>query len=85
MSRHRRSIASLLPITLLLATTAPQSAVEPNHGVPQPQAGTVAPAFQPIQSALFGIAGSLSNAWADMDNDGDLDFAVSLKSGEVRL
>ena len=28
---------------------------------------------------------SLSNAWGDFDNDGDLDLAVSLGSGEVRL
>lgn len=81
---YRRSIASLLPICLLLAA-APQSAVEPDHGVPIPAAGTISPSFRPVQADLFGIAGSLSNAWGDMDNDGDLDFAVSLKSGEVRL
>jgi len=43
------------------------------------------PAFSAVQKDLFGIVGSLSNAWADIDNDGDLDFAVSLKSGEIRL
>lgn len=43
------------------------------------------PAFTSIQPETFGVAGSLSTAWADFDNDGDLDFAVSLKSGEVRL
>jgi FG-GAP-like repeat/ASPIC and UnbV len=48
------------------------------------QAGT-APAFTSVQPDLFGIAGSLSNAWGDFDNDGDHDFAVSLKSGELRL
>ncbi|MNS05508.1 FG-GAP repeat protein [compost metagenome] len=43
------------------------------------------PAFTPVQPETFGVVGSLSSAWADFDNDGDLDFAVSLKSGEVRL
>ena len=42
-------------------------------------------AFTPVQPGDFAIAGSLSNSWADFDNDGDLDFAVSLKSGEIRL
>lgn len=43
------------------------------------------PALVPIQPELLGVVGSLSNAWADIDRDGDLDMAVSLKSGEIRL
>jgi hypothetical protein len=43
------------------------------------------PNFTAVQAEEFGVAGSLSNAWADFDNDGDLDFAVSIKGGEVRL
>lgn len=34
---------------------------------------------------MFDVAGSLSNAWADYDGDGDLDFAVSIKGGEITL
>lgn len=47
--------------------------------------GTAGPAFTPVQLTDFAVAGSLSNSWADFDRDGDLDLAVSLKSGEIRL
>ena len=43
------------------------------------------PAFASVQPDLLAVPNSLSNAWADFDNDGDLDLAVSLGSGEVRL
>lgn len=48
-------------------------------------AGTTEPAFTPVQPADFAVPGSLSNSWADVDRDGDLDFAVSIKTGEIRL
>jgi hypothetical protein len=41
--------------------------------------------FTPVQPELLGVRNSLSNAWGDYDNDGDLDLAVSLGSGEIRL
>jgi hypothetical protein len=41
--------------------------------------------FESVQTELFSVPNSYSNAWADFDNDGDLDLAVSLGSGEVRL
>ena len=48
-------------------------------------AGTTEPAFTPVQPTDFSVPGSLSNSWADFDRDGDLDFAVSIKTGEIRL
>ena len=48
-------------------------------------AGTTGPAFTPVQPADFSVPGSLSNSWADFDRDGDLDLAVSIKTGEIRL
>ena len=48
-------------------------------------AADTAPPFTPVQAELFAVPNSYSNAWGDYDNDGDLDLAVSLGSGEVRL
>ena len=41
--------------------------------------------FVSVQPELLGVANSFSNAWGDFDNDGDVDLAVSLGTGEVRL
>src|SRR3972149_5980281 len=51
--------------------------------------GRVAPSvalpFASVQPELLAVPNSYANAWGDYDNDGDLDLAVSLGSGEVRL
>ena len=44
-----------------------------------------APPFASVQTDQFAVPNSYSNAWGDYDNDGDLDLAVSLGTGEVRL
>lgn len=70
MKTHRAYGVALAPLVLALTAGA---------------AWAGEPAFAPVQAEDFGVVGSISNAWADFDNDGDLDLAVSLKSGEVRL
>lgn len=55
------------------------------HAIAAAPAGDQPPAFSERQPETFHVPGSLSNAWADFDRDGDLDLAVSLKSGEIRL
>ncbi|MGD8322434.1 MAG: CRTAC1 family protein [Gemmatimonadota bacterium] len=41
--------------------------------------------FVEVQHELFAVPNSYANAWGDFDDDGDLDLAVSLATGEVRL
>ena len=71
---HRFSVA-----VMLLALTATAS------GIARQRTPAAEPAFTSVQPELLGVANSFSNAWGDYDNDGDLDLAVSLGSGEVRL
>jgi len=45
-------------------------------------AGTSAPQFELVQPELFAAAGGQPNAWADFDNDGDLDLFVGFGAGK---
>jgi hypothetical protein len=41
--------------------------------------------FHPVDTADFSAPAGLSNAWADFDQDGRPDLAVSFEGGEIRL
>src|ERR1700730_11332959 len=46
---------------------------------------TGAPAFELVQAELFSAAGCMPNAWADFENDGDLDEFVGFRGRPNRL
>ena len=48
-------------------------------------ASNEAPAFELVQPELFAASGGQPNAWADFDNDSDLDLFVGFSKGPNRL
>src|SRR5216110_1512589 len=43
------------------------------------------PTFELVQPGLFSASGAMPNAWADFDNDGDLDEFVGFRGRPNRL
>ncbi len=43
------------------------------------------PSFEPVQPEIFGASGTLTNAWADVDGDGDEDLFVGFNGAPNRL
>ena len=66
-------LGRFVPILTLLCLSASQLRTQAPIGN--------APQMSQVQVAFFNLPGSLSNAWADFDNDGDLDLAVSTTTG----
>lgn len=75
--RRRRAQVVLIAASALAAGDGAWN----ERRIPQP----VALPFTAVQHELLAVPNSYANAWGDFDNDGDLDLAVSLGSGEVRL
>ncbi len=76
--RPRRFLLSALVLTLTGAL--PAALLTCSHPL-----SPWVPDFAPVQQELFGTPGALTNAWADVDGDGDSDLFVGFNGTANRL
>ena len=70
---HEYHRGVIRPLAILAAIISTQAAVEWR------------PSFTLVQPELFAATGGNSNAWADIDNDGDLDYFVGFRGRPSRF
>jgi penicillin G amidase len=74
--RHEPYAMSLQPLALTVVSTLALTALAPAVSEPH---------FELVQPDLFSANGGQANAWADFDNDGDLDEFVGFRGRPNRL
>src|SRR5262245_10440356 len=86
-SSHRPSAISHQPLAMAAAaaTMAVTAAFAVALSAAVWSAADARPRFELVQPQLFGVTGGQPNAWADFDNDGDLDEFVGFRGRPNRL
>jgi len=78
---RRFSAAFQLPTTLVVAASCCVAGCVDGGASRE----AIVPNFEPVQPELFAAPGGQPNAWADFDNDGDLDLFVGFRGAADRL